>query len=297
MQWRRQLGGLLFCGLFVLFYFSNKFVLSVLKFTFPTLFQGWQTLIGSVLLLLSVKLGLVEMTRINRSAALSWLPGSVLFVGNIYAGSRALSQIDIPFFFTLQNSSHVVSYIIPKIVHRERLQWLKLISVCLMLISAVNLPYCDPQFDATGYRWAVAHLLCVGFYRVFQLQHKSTNLSDIEQQGINYVFSVLLLAVAAHPTGDLTAAMAFPSLQSHAFHGGCCASALLGFLLLLVTVKLKSGLSVEHLKVWMFVAKVSAMSLSPFMFDMNINVNALICVIVSHVGEALLVHSERESQL
>lgn len=28
-----------------------------------------------------------------RSAALSWLPGSLLFVGNIYAGSRALSRI------------------------------------------------------------------------------------------------------------------------------------------------------------------------------------------------------------
>lgn len=297
MQWKRQLGGLVFSGLFVLFYFTNKFVLSVLKFTFPTLFQGWQTLIGSVLLLFSVKLGLVEMSRINRSAALSWLPGSVLFVGNIYAGSRALSRIDIPFFFTLQNSSHVVSYIILKVVHRERMQWLKLISVCLMLISAVNLPYCDPQFDVAGYQWAVVHLLCIGSYRVFQLHHKSTNLSDIEQQCINYVFSVLLLAVAAHPTGDLMAAMAFPSLQSHTFHCGCCASALLGFLLLLVTVKLKSGLSVEHLKVWMFVAKVSAMSLSPFMFNMDINVNALICIIVSHVGEALLVHSERESQL
>lgn len=28
-----------------------------------------------------------------RSAAISWLPGSLLFVGNIYAGSRALSHI------------------------------------------------------------------------------------------------------------------------------------------------------------------------------------------------------------
>lgn len=90
----------------------------------------WQTFIGAVLLLLSGKLGWVEMSRITRyylittvgfildcfqqlpmcvcdvkrfvssgfilcyrSAALSWLPGSLLFVGNIYAGSRALSRI------------------------------------------------------------------------------------------------------------------------------------------------------------------------------------------------------------
>ncbi|XP_070841965.1 UDP-N-acetylglucosamine transporter TMEM241 homolog [Chaetodon trifascialis] len=296
MQWRRHFTGLAFSFVFVVSYFTNKFVLSVLKFTYPTLFQGWQTFIGATLLLLSGKLGWVEMSRITRSAALSWLPGSLLFVGNIYAGSRALSRIDIPFFFTLQNSSHVVSYIILKVVHREKAQWLKFISLCLMLLSTINLPFYDPQFDHSGYLWAVGHLFCVGAYRVFQVRYKPSNLSDLEQQCINYLYSVLLLAIAAHPTGDLMAALEFPSLQSHTFHCGCCASALLGFFLLLATVKLKSGFSLEHLEAWIFLSKVTAMSLSPFIFHMDINAPALLCVLVSHVAEALLVYSERESQ-
>ncbi|XP_019130367.1 transmembrane protein 241 [Larimichthys crocea] len=294
MQWRRHIAGLAFSFIFVVSYFTNKFVLSVLKFTYPTLFQGWQTFIGAVLLLLSGKLGWVEMSRITRSAALSWLPGSLLFVGNIYAGSRALSHIDIPFFFTLQNTSHVVSYIILKAVHREKTQWMKLTGLCLMLISAVNLPRYDPQFDQSGYLWAVGHLFCVGAYRVFQVRYKPSNLSDLEQQCINYLFSVLLLAIAAHPTGDLMGAMEFPSLQSYTFHCGCCASALLGFLLLLATVRLKSGFSLEHFGIWIFMSKVTAMCLSPFIFNMDFNVPAFICVVGSHVGEALLVYSERE---
>ncbi|XP_069007522.1 UDP-N-acetylglucosamine transporter TMEM241 homolog isoform X1 [Embiotoca jacksoni] len=297
MQWRRYITGFAFSLVFVVSYFTNKFVLSVLKFTYPTLFQGWQTFIGAVLLLLSGKLGWVEMSRISRSAALSWLPGSVLFAGNIYAGSRALSRIDIPFFFTLQNSSHVVSYIIFKVVRREKTPRMKLISICLMLLSSINLPLYDPQFDLGGYLWAVCHLFCVGAYRVFQVHYKSTNLSDLEQQCINYLFSLLLLAIAAHPTGDLTGALEFPSLQSHTFHCGCCASALLGFLLLLATVKLKSGLSLEHFGVWIFLAKVTAMTLSPFIFHMDTNAPSLFCVVVSHVGEALLVYSERDSQV
>ncbi|XP_047424267.1 transmembrane protein 241 isoform X2 [Mugil cephalus] len=296
MQWRRHISGLAFSVVFVLSYFTNKFVLSELKFTYPTLFQGWQTFIGAVLLLLSGKLGWVEMSRITRSAALSWLPGSFLFVGNIYAGSRALSRIDIPQFFTLQNSSHVVSYVIFKVVHREKTQRLKMISICLILLSAIYLPSYDPQFDYSGYMWAFWHLFCVGAYRVFQVHYKSTNLSDLEQQCINYLFSVLLLALAAHPTGDLTGAMEFPSLQSHTFHCGCCASALLGFLLLLATVRLKSGLSLEYLGVWIFLSKVTAMFLSPFIFSMDVNLQSLFCVIVSHVAEALLVYSERDSQ-
>uniref|UniRef100_A0A668AQN0 Transmembrane protein 241 n=1 Tax=Myripristis murdjan TaxID=586833 RepID=A0A668AQN0_9TELE len=125
MQWKRQISGCTFSFVFVVSYFTNKFVLSVLKFTYPTLFQGWQTFIGALLLLLAGKLGWVEMSRITRSAALSWLPGSLLFVGNIYAGSRALSRMNIPFFFTLQNSSHVVSCVILRIIHKEKMQWLK----------------------------------------------------------------------------------------------------------------------------------------------------------------------------
>ncbi|KAF7649256.1 hypothetical protein LDENG_00144450 [Lucifuga dentata] len=296
MQWKRHITGLAFSFVFVVSYFTNKFVLSVLKFTYPTLFQGWQTSIGALLLLLSVKLGWVEMSRITRSAALSWLPGSILFVGNIYAGSRALSRMEIPFFFTLQNSSHVVSYIILKLVYREqKTQWLKATSVSLMLLSAVYLPFYDPQFDLNGYLWAVGHLFCVGAYRVFQIQYKSSHLSDLEQQCINYLFSVLLLAAAAHPTGDLMGVLEFPSLHSYTFHCGCCVSALLGFLLLLATVRLKSGLTVEHCGVWIFLSKMIAMSLSPFIFHMDINVPSLVSMIVSHTGEALLVYSDRES--
>ncbi|XP_075994297.1 UDP-N-acetylglucosamine transporter TMEM241 homolog isoform X2 [Genypterus blacodes] len=294
MQWKRHINGLAFSFVFVVSYFTNKFVLSVLKFTYPTLFQGWQTSIGALLLLLSVKLGWVEMSRITRSAALLWLPGSVLFVGNIYAGSRALSRLGIPFFFTLQNSAHVVSFVILKLVHREKLQWLKFISVGLMLLSAISLPLQDPQFDLNGYLWAVGHLVCVGAYRAFQVQYKSSLLSDLEQQCINYLFSVLLLAIAAHPTGDLVGVWEFPSLHSYTFHGGCCASALLGFLLLLATVKLKSGLS-DHCGVWMILSKVFAVSLSPFIFYMDMNVLSLLCVFTSHCGEALMLYSDRES--
>ncbi|XP_056868229.1 transmembrane protein 241 isoform X4 [Takifugu flavidus] len=297
MQWIRHITGLTFIFVFVVTYFTNKFVLSVLKFTFPTLFQGWQTFIGAVLLLLSGKLGWVEISRIPRSAALSWLPGSFLFVGNIYAGSRALSRMEIPFFFTLQNSSHVVSDAILKAAYGEKLQWLRLLSLCLMLLSAINLPFYDPQFDQSGYQWAVVHLLCTGAYRVFKGRHRPSSLSDLEQQYINYLFSVLFLALAAHPTGDLLGVLEFPFLGSHTFHGGCCASALLGFLLLMATVRLKSGFSLEHFGVWIFMSKVTATCLSPFIFNMDLNVPSLLCVMGSHAAEALLVYSQREAQL
>lgn len=190
-----------------------------------------------------------------------------------------------------------MSAVVLKAFRGEKLQRLNSISLCLLLLSAVNLPLADPQFNVSGYTWAVVHLSCVGVYRVFKSHYRPSGLSDLDQQYINYLFSVLLLAVAAHPTGDLAGALDFPSLKSHTFHSGCCASALLGFMLLLATVRLQSGFSIEHFGVWIFLSKITAMSLSPFVFHMTMSAPAFICVVVSHAAEALLLYSQRESQL
>ncbi|KAL1006959.1 hypothetical protein UPYG_G00079690 [Umbra pygmaea] len=296
MHFKLHVTGLIFCFCYVVSYFTNKYVLSVLKFTYPTLFQGWQTFIGGLLLLVSGKLGWVDINVIPRSAALSWLPGSFLFIGIIYAGSRSLSRLPIPFFFTLHNASEVVKCFIVKLTQRERVPWMKMFSVSLLLMSATNLPFYDPQFDSSGYMWAFAHLLCVGGYRVFQTNFNSTHLSDLEQQFINYLFSVLLLAFAAHPTGDLYGALEFPFLLSPEFQSGCCASALMGFFLLLATVKLNSDLPFEHCRAWVVLAKVFSTCISSLVFDTEINNPSLCCVVFSHVGDALLVYSERTSE-
>ncbi|XP_018607015.1 transmembrane protein 241 isoform X2 [Scleropages formosus] len=283
--------GGVFCCLFVVSCFTNKYVLSVLKFTYPTLFQGWQTFVGGLLLLVSGKLGLVEMNTFPRSAFLSWFPGSLMFVGNIYAGSRALSRLPIPVFFSLHNTSEAVTYLVLRLTHRET-SFLKLSSVSLLLMSAVSLSLLDPQFDPGGYFWALMHLLSVGGYRAFQKLPRYSHLSDLEQQCINYIFSVLLLAFAAQPTGDLLAVFSFPFLKSYKFQSGCCASALLGFFLLLSTVKLKRSFSVEHCAVWVFAAKVVTAFLSPFVFDLVVNKPLLCCLLLNSFGEALLIYSK-----
>uniref|UniRef100_A0AC11DVF9 Transmembrane protein 241 n=1 Tax=Ovis aries TaxID=9940 RepID=A0AC11DVF9_SHEEP len=108
MCMRKCLVGLTFCTCYLAAYLTNKYVLSVLKFTYPTLFQGWQTLVGGLLLHVSWKLGWVEINSRSRSDVLTWLPASVLFVGIIYAGSRALSRLAIPVFLTLHNAAEVI---------------------------------------------------------------------------------------------------------------------------------------------------------------------------------------------
>lgn len=295
MNVARVILALIFCTFFTASYFTNKYVLSVLKFTFPTIFQGWQTSTGALLLLVTWKLGWVEINGFSRSAAFSQLPGAFLFIGNIYAGSKALSLLPIPFFFVLQNASEVFVFLMITVAHRKKPSWMKLVSVCLLLGSATGLILYNPRFGPSGYTWGSIHLFCVGAYKVFQKSTKSSHLSDFEEQLINNVTSVLLLGFSAYSTGDLSGALDFPLLTSYSFHTGCLGSAVFNFCLMLATIKLKGNLSQEQCGGLFFLVKILASGLSLLLstFSTVLSLETLCCIILSSTGEALLVYSDR----
>ncbi|NWX90114.1 TM241 protein, partial [Nothoprocta ornata] len=218
--------------------------------TFPPVFFRWQTLVGGLLLHASWKLGWVEISLASRSDILSWLPASALFVGIIYAGSRALSRLPIPVFLTVHNAAEVITCGFQKFVQKESCSFPLPNSALCLLGAAVCLPLCDPQFDPNGYLWAFIHLICLGAYKVFHKLWKPCSLSDLDQQYINYVFSLLLC-----PSGDLLSALDFPFLYFYRFHSSCCASGLLGFFLMLHTAKLKSSTTSGQYAAWNFLAK------------------------------------------
>ncbi|KAM5222009.1 UDP-N-acetylglucosamine transporter TMEM241 [Ctenodactylus gundi] len=294
MSGRRSCVGLAFCACYLASYLTNKYVLSVLNFTYPTLFQGWQTCVGGLLLHVSWKLGWVEISSSPRSDVLTWLPAAVLFVGIIYAGSRALSRLAVPVFFVLHNVAEVVICAYQKCFWKEKTSPARICSALFLLAAAAYLPFNDPQFDPDGYFWAVIHLLCVGSYKVLRRAQKPGVLSDIDQQYLNYIFSVAFLASASHPTGDLFSVLDFPFLYFYRFHGSCFASGLLGFFLMLSTVKLQSLLSPGQCAAWMFLAKVATAGSSLLLFDAVLTPGTVGCLLLGGLGEALLVISEQK---
>lgn len=141
--------------------------------------------------------------------------------------------------------------------------------------------------------WMPSNTRCPGGYKAFRKSQKSSLISDLDQQYINYIFSVVLLAFASHPSGDLVSALEFPFLYFYRFHSGCCASGILGFVLMLTTVKLKSSQSSAHYASWNFLSKVVTAGLSPLVFDITLNAPTLCCLLLGAVGEALMVYSDR----
>ncbi|XP_021242787.1 transmembrane protein 241 isoform X5 [Numida meleagris] len=227
----------------------------------------------------------------NKVADISWWNSASCLL-EVGLGGDKLVFKPIPVFLTVHNAAEVIACGFQKFVQKE-VSHLKVCSVLFLLVAAACLPLCDTQFDPNGYLWALIHLLCVGAYKVFHKLWKPNSLSDLDQQYINYVFSVVLLASASHPAGDLFSALDFPFLYFYRFHSSCCASGLLGFFLMLHTVKLKSSTTSGQYAAWSFLAKVITASLSPLFFAMTANVLTISCLVISGVGEALLVYTER----
>ena len=81
--------GCLVCsGLYI-----NKYVLSVLGFKYPTIFQGWQTLAGLIIyaILTYASKSNFKLVGIDRPAFISLLPGFLFYTTSLVAASKALA--------------------------------------------------------------------------------------------------------------------------------------------------------------------------------------------------------------
>lgn len=74
-------------------FFTLQYVLSVLKFTYPTVFQGWQTLVGVLILKFLTMKKRLDVTVLDKTAAMNLLPHCLYFLGAIVAGSKALTTL------------------------------------------------------------------------------------------------------------------------------------------------------------------------------------------------------------
>ncbi|XP_064598194.1 UDP-N-acetylglucosamine transporter TMEM241 homolog isoform X2 [Liolophura sinensis] len=265
-----------FCLLFILTNCINKYVLSVLKFTFPTIFQGWQTLVGALvlhLLMLSGKLDF-SLKTLNREDVALWLPSMFFFVGTIYAGSRALASLPVPVFFAFQNLASVISLTVDVILKSKVNVWSYIFNMALV-VSSIGVAKTDPQNNTDGYFWVCYHVLSLGAYSTYQKLIKGRlKLRPAGRLYCNYVYSMILFAPASYFLGEALEASKFPHLYFAKFYICCGLSGILGVFLSLVVIQLEpllesSGISLDFLS---SAAKIITSVLSLVIFPFTLTV-------------------------
>lgn len=234
------------CFLFTITCFVNKYVLSVLKFMYPTIFQGWQTLVGVVFIQAKIMLGQIDpiLDGNNRTTLLLCLPELVLFVMSIYSGSKALANITIPAFLAVCNSCLLMKRISRCFLHKtimlsDPFGWLVHGILGFTILGVLKT---DPTYHNDGYFWMYVHIACLGAIFMFiEINKDILKLSKTKLLFYNYIFSVFVFAPCSYLLGDAAEAVNFQHLSLYRFYFGCLFSGVFGVLLNLHHIKLQDS--------------------------------------------------------
>ncbi|KAL8572848.1 hypothetical protein ACOMHN_011097 [Nucella lapillus] len=268
----------LFCVLFVTTNFVNKYILSVLGFAYPTIFQGWQTLAGACVLKSLMISGHMDplLQGMDRRSIAPWLPGMMLFLVSIYSGSRALTNLPVAVFFSLQNTVVVFKVITQLMLHKQLLSWWSYLMLMAVLLSALGVSATDPQFSSEGYFWMCFHVLgnvCLVY-------------SALDRLYCCYIYSVVMFAPCSYLLGDVWNAVNFPHLYFTKFYIGCILSGILGIFLNVTAIRLQetdflpSGLDFSAVQA---IARIFGSLLSLTIFQTTLTANFAFLVAVNQL--------------
>lgn len=275
---------LLFTALFVGSTFVNKYVLSVLKFQFPTIFQGWQTLVGFVVLRALTIPGKIDLStsQINWKLLSSWLPAMMLYVGSIYSASIALSQLTVATFLCVHGLTNLFTAAADLYIQGKPVSISRYSSLMLILSSSIMICLTDPQFSQLGYRWMTVHVLTAGGYNAYQkVMKRHLELRPLQRMYCNYLYSVIVLTPSSYFLGEALMSQQFPLWYYSKFYIGCIFSGVLGVFLNLLLVWLENGKSAVTSTSVPCVTSLSSSDLTSVSADQQIALGKIVASLLS----------------
>ncbi|XP_067934930.1 UDP-N-acetylglucosamine transporter TMEM241-like isoform X1 [Watersipora subatra] len=276
--------------------FVNKYILSILKFTFPTIFQGWQCFVSLIVLICIIKRR-NSASKLRRCVDIHYLPEAIFFVCSIYAGSKALTKIPIPVFLGMQNLSLVSVTLLKMFLLDERPKNNTIFSE-MVLLTACAFIWLNEQtaINPAAYFWIFIHVVSLGFCCVFEHVHEGDILDHEVLLLANNLFAFLSLAPCTFFFGDLQAVKAYPNLYFSKFYIGVVLSgvfsAFSSALYLQFTNQDRDSSSAHltganSLSGYTALSRIVAIILSQFVFERTLAITTIWCLISCLVVPAI----------
>jgi drug/metabolite transporter (DMT)-like permease len=274
------------CGLYI-----NKYVLSILGFRYPTIFQGWQTLTGLIIykLLTCASKASFKLATIDRPAFISLLPGFLFFTTSLIASSKALAVVPIPIYVSVFNTLPAIIYLLDTVLpNRPPVGPLQLGSAVATLLTGGGLVLSQVglNFSDSAYFWLVVGVVCSAAYTL-HTRIADARYASWDRLYYNSIFSVIVLAPASFYLEEAFEALNFHHDRQELFLAGCLASAMLGAAANLYSVRLKQD---EYFGPVQHLACGVAAIVSPLLFTTNLSTWEW-CLVVLNVVAAVPIPS------
>lgn len=221
---------------------------------------------------------------------LPWIPAMILYVGAIFSGSIALSQLPVPVFIVIQGCGDVIVILCNDKLPSTFITFsypIRLAAAIIISWSAIE------QLRTTALLWLIAHTVFSGIYRSISFWYSTpywpySNLSIQQRQYLNYFFSFAVLLPSIFIFGHHEKAKHFRHLSTNKFYIGSMCSGLFGWALnKLWTRVFFSNTSNPKALLAQLASKVLVMLLSTLLFHSTNSWGLIISVLLSLIADVL----------
>ncbi|KAL2848469.1 hypothetical protein BJY01DRAFT_211822 [Aspergillus pseudoustus] len=201
---------LAYCGSSILMTVMNKYVLSGADFNLNFFLLCVQSVVCIITIQTCKAFGLIAYRDFNLDEARKWFPITLLLIGMIYTGSKALQFLSIPVYTIFKNLTIILIAYGEVLWFGGSVTGLTLFSFGLMVFSSIIAAWADIKHavesasDATatvstlnsGYLWMLINCLCTSSYVLgMRKRIKLTNFKDFDTMFYNNLLSIPVLIV------------------------------------------------------------------------------------------------------
>ncbi|KAH1335097.1 GDP-mannose transporter [Aspergillus fumigatus] len=212
---------LAYCGSSILMTVMNKYVLSGRDFNLNFFLLCMQSIVCIVAIQTCKVSKLITYRDFNSDEAKKWFPITLLLIGMIYTGSKALQYLSIPVYTIFKNLTIILIAYGEVLWFGGSVTGLTLFSFGLMVLSSIIAAWADIKHavessgDATakvstlnaGYIWMLINCLCTSSYVLgMRKRIKLTNFKDFDTMFYNNLLSIPVLLVLTFLMEDWSSA-------------------------------------------------------------------------------------------
>ncbi|KAF7717843.1 GDP-mannose transporter [Penicillium ucsense] len=212
---------LAYCGSSILMTVMNKYVLSGLDFNLNFLLLMVQSVVCILAIQTCKSMGLITYRDFSSDEAKKWFPITLLLIGMIYTGSKALQFLSIPVYTIFKNLTIILIAYGEVLWFGGSVSNMSLFSFGLMVLSSIIAAWADIKHAVessgdtsskvstlnAGYVWMMINCLCTSSYILgMRKRIKLTNFKDFDTMFYNNLLSIPVLIVATLLVEDWSAA-------------------------------------------------------------------------------------------
>eukprot|EP00741_Cyanophora_paradoxa_P004696 tig00000823_g4558.t1 len=275
-----------FCSMCMVY--VNKVVLSIYSFHFHFALLFIQNAIAVLLVSIAKQAGIITYADFDAGTARRWLPVNFFFVAMLLTGTYSLRYLSVPMMTVFKNLTNIPICFGDRVLYGQTVSSGIILSLVLMIISAVVGAYTDSQFSALGYFWMLGNCAATAAYVLYmRTAMRKTQLGEFGMMFYNNLISIPLITVLVFLFDEAPGVFREPLLSNTGFLVVVFISGSIGFALSLSSFWCMKKTSPTTYSITGSLNKIPLAGLGILLFDTPVTLTNVLSIVIGLGGGVL----------